>query len=590
MTSFGYFGPTERPLFGCFHAPPVESARATAVLLCNPWGREKASAHMSLKAWAEALAADGWPTLRFDMPGTGDSSGDPLRDDAGPQAWVASTRDAIDALKALAGVERVCVLGVRTGFLVACKAVVERSDVLGMVGVAPVVRGGRYLRELTALYAASRKSDVSLDVDHVFQSGGYVLSEAGKAAFTEMDIAQDLPSQVPHWLVLERDDMPAPKPWVDALAAAGARVACQALPGYAGMMADPHLAKPPQAMIAASLAWLQDIGPERALDETSKQTLRPLADMDIPSGIDGADVLLVREQAVTIPDSGNAGVLTSPLPGAQVSGRAVLILNAGSTRRSGPSRMSVTLARHRAARGDVCLRFDLSGLGDSPTRGGSDGNVTYPVTALQDLQAAIAFLRAQPHVQQVRISGLCAGAYHALLAARSGVAVERIVLINPLVYFNADTLSWQDGDISDRQVIDAAANYKASLFSADKWRKLMSGGVRLGPMMQLLMLRIQQIAHARVRAVLRALGISLKDDLASTLRLLRGRGVRVNFIFAEGDPGETMLREQVGGALPRLMKTQSVTVDVFPYADHVFTELKLRQKMMERLEALLDAP
>ena len=46
----------------------------------------------------------------------------------------------------------------------------------------------------------------------------------------------------------------------------------------------------------------------------------------------------------------------------------VVLLNAGIVHRVGPNRMHVLLARALAAAGISSLRFDMSGIGDSPSR------------------------------------------------------------------------------------------------------------------------------------------------------------------------------------------------------------------------------
>ena len=50
----------------------------------------------------------------------------------------------------------------------------------------------------------------------------------------------------------------------------------------------------------------------------------------------------------------------------------VVLLNAGIVHRVGPNRMHVLLARALAAAGIPSLRFDMSGIGDSPEPTGGD--------------------------------------------------------------------------------------------------------------------------------------------------------------------------------------------------------------------------
>lgn len=71
-----YFGPPHRRLFGAYHPPePGAPRRRESVLLCSPFGQEAVRAHRLLRVLADRLARDGFPVLRFDPYGAGDSAG-----------------------------------------------------------------------------------------------------------------------------------------------------------------------------------------------------------------------------------------------------------------------------------------------------------------------------------------------------------------------------------------------------------------------------------------------------------------------------------------------------------------------------------
>ena len=66
-------------------------------------------------------------------------------------------------------------------------------------------------------------------------------------------------------------------------------------------------------------------------------------------------------------DASLAAVVTDPEPGAGApQAPAVLWLSAGFLHRVGPNRLYVTMARRLAALGFTSVRFDFSGIGDSP--------------------------------------------------------------------------------------------------------------------------------------------------------------------------------------------------------------------------------
>src|ERR1700712_3205613 len=114
-----FFGRASAPLFGWL--PCASRPASIGLVICSPFGFEEVCWHRSLKRFAEAAAANGIPTLRFDYAGCGDSQGDAF-DPATLDAWIGSVHEAIDHLKASSGVHSVCLLGVRLGATLATLA------------------------------------------------------------------------------------------------------------------------------------------------------------------------------------------------------------------------------------------------------------------------------------------------------------------------------------------------------------------------------------------------------------------------------------------------------------------------------------
>ena len=71
-----YFGTSSKPLFGCYHVPQSALRRDCGVLFCAPMGSEYVRFHRAYRQLADRLAKAGFPVLRFDFYGCGDSSGD----------------------------------------------------------------------------------------------------------------------------------------------------------------------------------------------------------------------------------------------------------------------------------------------------------------------------------------------------------------------------------------------------------------------------------------------------------------------------------------------------------------------------------
>lgn len=140
-----YFGPSESYLFGVFH-PREGVIRNEAIVLCNPFGQEYLRAHKSMRRLAINLAELGYPVLRFDYRGTGDSAGD--LDEVTADQWVTDIRHAIQELMDMAAVPKVALIGLRLGALLAAKAATEYPQISRLVIWDPVSDGAAYVEEI----------------------------------------------------------------------------------------------------------------------------------------------------------------------------------------------------------------------------------------------------------------------------------------------------------------------------------------------------------------------------------------------------------------------------------------------------------
>lgn len=148
-----YFG--EPRLFGVFHA--VESpATKPAFVFCHPFGEEKLWAHRVMVSYARDLARAGHPVLRFDYRGNGDSDGDFAASSL--TTAVEDVRTAMRQVRTLAQVDRVSLLGLRFGALVAACVAEDEPELRQLVLWAPIVDGARYMQDLLRINLATQLS------------------------------------------------------------------------------------------------------------------------------------------------------------------------------------------------------------------------------------------------------------------------------------------------------------------------------------------------------------------------------------------------------------------------------------------------
>jgi len=156
--SIEYFG-VRRQLLGALHQPQRLRPRATAVLLCNPFGEEASRVHRTYRVLATQLERAGYATLRFDYSGTGDSLGEGAA--ATIDAWVSDVVIAAEQLRAVSGATRLAIVGLRLGGALAMLAS-ARGDLRArhLVLWDPVVDGAGYLRELVSQHRAYMRVEI----------------------------------------------------------------------------------------------------------------------------------------------------------------------------------------------------------------------------------------------------------------------------------------------------------------------------------------------------------------------------------------------------------------------------------------------
>lgn len=594
MESF-YFPSGEQNLFGWLHAPAAPQAKV-GVVICKPFGFEALCGHSSMRKFAEAAAGLGLPTLRFDYLGTGDSPEIDLRADQ-VDIW---TRDIVAAaaeLRRRTGVERICLVGIRLGALLAARAARDISGIAALFTIAPVVNGKRYVTELRTTRLASLMGMPPVAADNRFggdiealnpglmEFTGYSLSADSIAALTSIKLsAADAPPGA-EWFIVDRADLPLAKDFNDGLISAGVSSRYVALPGFVDMcLVSPQYAVIPMNMVQALREFLQSLVgaaplPVQQSPKIARSKIRGdgTAKLSLPG--DAPDSNLVERPVAFGQDSQLFGVITEPAQG-ESSRRAVVFPNTGTDFHMGASRMYVTLARTWARRGYYVLRMDFSGIGDSGARAGRPDNDVFPDTALEEMRAGIKLMRDRYGIQELTLCGLCSGAYHSLRAAAAGLDVQRILMVNPQNYF------WKDGSPLDEgmHVAEAVRNpgiYRQRVGSLQAWKRVLKGEVSLWRIARVYTMRSFLTLELALRDAARYLRIKLPQDLGWELEDIARRNIHMAFIFSTGELGIPLLKLQAGLSLKRL--GERCPIHVIEGADHTFSRSGARSLMAKML-------
>jgi len=254
------------------------------------------------------------------------------------------------------------------------------------------------------------------------------------------------------------------------------------------------------------------------------------------------------------------GIVTPPADAA--TDLAVILLNAGLIHHVGPHRLHVRLARALAGAGVGCLRFDFSGIGDSPARPDNlpifEMVVREPCEAMDELE--------RRGYRRFVLAGICSGAYSAFKATAVDARVVGAILINPQDFApgnEVETKAWERRYLT------------RSVFRPQAWLNLLTGRVDYG---RLLRTAWGRISGRTIRA---------SEGLAAVRRELRQlidqRGAQLLFVVSEDDVSKEYLALLSGRSASAAQPGDRLDAVMIAGSDHLFTRLADQQVLIDHV-------
>jgi pimeloyl-ACP methyl ester carboxylesterase len=413
-----WFGPEDRPLMGWLTRPLGTLARG-GVLCAPPIGREARAGRRAIRSLALTLAGQGFVTLRFDYDGTGDSSGE-LNDVGRDELWVDSVVEAKTYLHSL-GLESVSAVGMRLGAtLIGVAADRHHLEFETAVLWDPCDSGRSYLRELHALEAL-RREDFEIVAGASIETSEFVFSTRAAEEVRRLSLSGTSSVIAKRTLVVVRSDRAVPKKLKDRFATDA--VEWQTTGEQAALLdVNPLGAVLPNLTLNRIVTWL--CKPASSLENF---VLTPI----LKSAVVNAkpSPFAVTERIVEIGPRKLFGVVSEPV--GEAHGPLIVMFNVANEEHTGPARLWVDLSRRWAGFGMRCVRFDLSGLGDSPWTPGQLSRPFYFEGWRDDIMDVARELNPEDPSNAVFV-GLCSGAYWAIEAALA-LGARGVCAINPPV-------------------------------------------------------------------------------------------------------------------------------------------------------------
>jgi pimeloyl-ACP methyl ester carboxylesterase len=540
------------------------------VLLCGAINHEILPLYQSWHALAAMISDAGFPALRFDYHGTGDSLGDD-RDPCRVEAWLNSIRAAARFMREELAVETLDFVGIRLGATFAALTAAE-IGVERLALVAPVGSGRSYIREARArsgmLAGIWRLGETNALRDEI-ANDGFIITADTAAEISRIDLTRGPRSLAREVLILS--EKPVASKLANALEATGGHIKQKSFVGFAALMDSATLAKIPFDDWREIVAFLAE---DREGAEGTPALPRPRT---------LATSSFREERMIFGRNNRLSGVLCRPI--AQQPAATVLFLNTGGNPHIGWGRMSVEHARALAAGGIASLRMDIAGLGDATPLEGSPRVALYRQESIGDLREALDFLEARGLTNFTAV-GHCSGAWLALNGAVADRRIRRLFLVNlqRFIWTGQENL-----EALMARAYRATDSYLQEIGSGVIWRRLLKADVNW-PRLPGIAVSMVRRAGARIAArvlpiVARTLGIVTESArIKQMLTKLSARGTQILLVYSDTDPGRDELARHFGPSGCRLQMS-GIRVAMIENADHDITSEAARARYFNLLSS-----
>lgn len=539
-------------------AIPLATPSDTAVLLISPWGFEDMSVRKFYREIAEALSARGIASLRFDLPGSGDSA--EAAADITLDGWLAAIASAAHETGRLSGTSKLVLLGHGLGATLALLAEGRIGNLAGMALLAPVTSGRLYARE-TGLWWKMIAADLGLGPEYT-ETGALtiagmtmpdaVAAEVRKLRDPGLGLSRPLPV-----LAVCRQGRDSDGALADALAGGGADVTRLPYDGFDALVVNPLISRTPVKLVGEIAGWVRGIAAaEMPLASQEPACVEPL----VGEGY--------RETGRRFGDAGRL-IGTFCEPAGETRGAPVLLVSTSYDRASAWANSGAATARELARRGIASLRFDAAGIADSPSAPGDPAQMLYSKSLDRDVAMALKELAALTGKPAV-LAGRCSGGYHAFHASVGNRNAAGVVVVNSYAFVWDTSQSVEE---ALKKVSRPLGDYSKRAMNPETFRRLLRGQVDLNAAARAILRLIIAKTYNRIEPALGNLsaGNRLKSEIHSAFKSLADRGAPVVLAYGRHDPGIEQARMVFGSDLAGLKRYTNTRFVSLGDSDHNVT-------------------
>jgi predicted alpha/beta hydrolase len=551
-------------------AVPLATPSDAAVLLVSPWGFEDMSVRKFYREIAEALAARGIASLRFDLPGTGDSAeaaADITLDD-----WRTAIAVAAREVGRLSGSSKIVLLGHGLGATLALLAESRIANLAGMALLAPVTSGRIYARE-TGLWWKIIAADLGLGPDYTetgaLTIAGMTMPEAVAASVRKLRDTDPKLSRPLPLLAVCRPGRDSDGALADALETGGAAATRLPYDGFDGLVVNPLISRTPVQLVGDIADWVRGIAPAEAP-----------ANVPEPAGDQPLTGEGYRESGHRFGDGGRL-IGTFCQPEGEMRGAPVLLVSTSYDRASAWANSGAATARALARRGIASLRFDAAGIADSPSAPGDPAQMLYSKSLDRDVAFALDELKALTGKLAI-LTGRCSGGYHAFHASIGNRNAAGVVVVNSYAFVWDESQSVEE---ALKKVSRPLGDYSKRAMNPETFRRLMRGQVDLNAAARAIGRLIVAKIYNRIEPALGNLsaGNRLKSEIHAGFKSLADRGAPVVLAYGKHDPGIEQARMVFGSDLAGLKRYANTRFVSLGDSDHNVTVPEAQQIVIEEI-------
>jgi pimeloyl-ACP methyl ester carboxylesterase len=535
--------------FGWLHQPGGNETSAIAIVLCSGIKNDAMSGHRSYRLLADATARAGFPTLRFDYPGTGDSADPAPADELDNWSiWQKSIHTGIDWLRRQTGAQHIVLIGLRLGATLAATVAAQRDDVVGVAMLAPVLRGRSYINQLSI---EAKMHDPAAQTNGALVLHELHLSKQTVEYIRSIDLRHIVLQPHSKIAVLVETNSPILQECLAAWRNRGADVVCGDFLGLEPMLRPVFMNHEAPINPHRITAWLRNTFPPIA-GRSPREMLPPPARLVLDT--------CVETPLSFGPNDNLFGVLCRPR-GCPEADLVVVIGNSSGDPHSGFARAATDLARRLAREGFASLRMDFAGIGDSRAQDDAPTHV-FESDRRADFAAAIDALAARGY-RRFALQGLCSGAYHAFQAAIADPRVGVLLLVNLPLF------EWKMGAPVEymSHIVESPAHFLQKIGRADLWAQFLRGELDLPNRLTTLGLGLVEKARSTFWRFTERLGFKPRPSPGRDGAQRLSHRARTLFLFAEGDAGIASLAREFGANTA----PQGGALQIVPGLDHALT-------------------